>query len=254
MRLTVLGASPWVQNPGGACSGYLVEAAGTKLLLDCGSGVVGRLQRHCKLSDVDAVIVSHLHADHCFDLVPYYYGLRYGPDGPSENRPALYLPPDNAETLGLLAGFYSDAGLDFFDDALRVETYPTDGSIRIGDVAVRFRPVQHYVPTYGMRIESAGCVLVYSADTGPCVALEDLAGSADLLVCEASFVTRDVAPDDQGHMAAGEAGTIAAKAGVERLVLTHFLRGPDDERRRQEAEAAFGGEVLLAEEGRTYKV
>lgn len=254
MRVTVLGASPWVQNAGGACSGYLVDTPATRLLLDCGSGVVGKLRQHCELPDVDAILISHLHADHCFDLVPYYHGLRYTPGDPNERRPALYLPPDDSDRLGLLAGLYSDAGLDFFADAFRLAMYPADGSIQIGDVVMHFRRVQHYIPTYAMRIESAGRVLIYSADTGPCQAIEDLARAGDLLVCEASFLTRDVAPQDRGHMAAAEAGAVAAQAGVKRLMLTHFLRGADDQRWREEAETTFGDGVLLAQEGRTYQV
>jgi ribonuclease BN (tRNA processing enzyme) len=254
MRLTVLGASPWVQNPGGACSGYLVETPETRLLLDCGSGVVGKLRQHCKLPDVDAILISHLHADHCFDLLPYHHGLRYGPGDPDGRRPALYLPPDDLERAGLLVSPFSDAGLDFFADVFRVETYPADDLIRIGDTVVHFRGVDHYIPTCAMRIESAGCVLIYSADTGPCQAIEELARGSDLFLCEASLLVRDAASEDWGHMAAAEAGAIAMRAGAKRLMLTHFLRGVEDERRCAEAQRAFGGQVVLAEEGRTYQV
>lgn len=254
MRLTVLGASPWVQNPGGACSGYLVETPGARLLLDCGSGVVGNLRRHCELPDVDAIFISHLHPDHCFDLVPFRYGLRYPPGGPGVKRPTLFLPPDEPERLGRLAGLSSDAGLDFFADAFHLETYSATDSIRLGDVVVSCAPVQHYVPTYSMRIESAGRVLIYSADTGPCQAIEALAEAGNLFVCEASFLRRDMAPEDDGHMAAAEAGQIAEQAGVDQLLLTHFVRGPDDEARLREAKGTFSGRVELAREGDTYQV
>lgn len=231
-----------------------METPEARILLDCGSGVVGKLRQHCELSDVDAILISHLHADHCFDLVPYYHGLRYRPSGLMKRRPALYLPPDNPDRLGLLAGFCSDAGLDFFADVFRLEAYPANGSIRVGNAVVHFQRVEHYIPTYGMRIESAGRVLIYSADTGPCQAIEDLAQGGDLLMCEASFLTREEAPHDRGHMAAAEAGAIARRAGVKRLMLIHFLRGADDEHRRAEAERTFGDRVTLAEEGRTCQV
>lgn len=223
-------------------------------MLDCGSGVVGKLREHCELHDVDAILISHLHADHCFDLLPYYHGLRYAPGNPSVDRPALYLPPDDPARLRLLTALYSDAGLDFFADAFRVQTYPSDGSLRMGDVVIHFGEVEHYIPTHAMRIESTDRVLIYSADTGPCQAIEDLARAGDLFVCEATFLTRDLAPQDRGHMAAAEAGDIAARAGVKRLMLTHFVRGVDDARRRAEAERTFGKQVILADEGRTYQV
>lgn len=254
MRLTVLGASPWVQNPGGACSGYLVETQGIRLLLDCGPGVVGKLRQHLELDDLDAILISHLHADHCFDLMPYHHGLRYGPCVGSERRPALYVPPDDPERIGLLAALHSADGLELFAEMFRLGIYLADEPLRLGDVVVQFRRMQHYVPTYGMRIESGGRVLIYSADTGPCQAVEGLAQGGDLFVCEATFLTTDELPRERGHLTAAEAGAIANRAGVGRLILTHFLRGANDERRRAEAAAAFGGEVLLAEEGRTYQV
>jgi ribonuclease BN (tRNA processing enzyme) len=252
MRVTILGASPWTQNAGGACSGYLVETPATRLLLDCGSGVVGKLLQFTRLEDVDAVLISHFHSDHCFDLVPYYHGLRYGPGSIAAGLPTLYLPPGGREQVGELVAVYNAPDPDYFADGFELATYPADGTIRVGDAVIILRSVRHYIPTYGMRIESGGRVLIYSADTGPCPALEALARDADLCICEATFVTRDEAPEAGGHLAAAEAGAIAARAGVRQLMLTHFLRGADDERRRQAAEKAFGRGVLLAEEGRTY--
>jgi len=254
MRLTVLGASPWVQNPGGACSGYLVETSESRLLLDCGPGVVGKLRQHVELGDVDAIFISHRHPDHCFDLVPYEHGLRYGPGSVGERRPSLYVPPDDPERIGLLTAIYSDAGLDVLEEAFHLSAYPADDAVQIGDAVIRFRQVRHYIPTYAMRIESAGRVLIYSADSGPCEALEDLAQGGDLLVCEDTFVAPEGLPEERGHMAASEAGTVARRGRVDRLMLTHFLRGADDERRRAEAERAFGKRVMLAEEGQTYLV
>ena len=79
MRLTVLGKSPAWQDVDGACSGYLLEAEGTALLLDCGNGVFAKMRRFVDYVDVDAVVLSHLHADHFLDLVPFSYALTYAP-------------------------------------------------------------------------------------------------------------------------------------------------------------------------------
>src|SRR3954453_6784227 len=79
MRITVLGKSPAWQDADGACSGYLVEGGGCRVLLDCGPGVFGKLRRFVDYLEVDAVVISHLHADHVFALVPFASGLRYAP-------------------------------------------------------------------------------------------------------------------------------------------------------------------------------
>ena len=79
LQLTVLGKSPSWQDVGGACSGYLVQEEDFALLLDCGNGVFSKLRRFCDYVDVDAVLVSHLHADHFLDLVPFSYALTYAP-------------------------------------------------------------------------------------------------------------------------------------------------------------------------------
>jgi len=79
MRLTVLGKSPSWQDADGACSGYLIEEDGTTILLDCGNGVFSKLRRYCDYINVDAVLISHLHADHFLDLVPFSYALTYAP-------------------------------------------------------------------------------------------------------------------------------------------------------------------------------
>ena len=79
MRLTVLGKSPSWQDAGGACSGYLLEDGDTAVLVDCGNGVFAKLRQRIDYVDVDAVVISHLHADHFLDLVPYSYALSYAP-------------------------------------------------------------------------------------------------------------------------------------------------------------------------------
>src|SRR3954449_12790557 len=83
MRITVLGKSPAWQDVGGACSGYLIEGGGVRVLLDCGPGVFAKLRSRVDYVDVDAVVISHLHADHVTDLVTFASALRYG------TRPAV---------------------------------------------------------------------------------------------------------------------------------------------------------------------
>ena len=101
------GKSPSWQDIDGACSGYLIEDGDTALLLDCGNGVFSKLRRFIDYVDVDAVVLSHLHADHFLDLVPFSYALTYAPrqqpvpvhrwngtDDPA--HPVLHAPPARA--------------------------------------------------------------------------------------------------------------------------------------------------------------
>ncbi len=96
MRLTVLGKSPSWQDAGGACSGYLLEDDETTVLIDCGNGVFGKLREQIDYVDVDAVVISHLHADHFLDLIPYAYALptrRASSRCPCRRGPAPTTPP-----------------------------------------------------------------------------------------------------------------------------------------------------------------
>jgi ribonuclease BN (tRNA processing enzyme) len=257
LTLTILGASPAYPNPGGVCSGYLVRNGETNVVLDCGSGVVGRLRQELPLSQVDAVVISHLHADHYFDLVPFYYTLRYVDPTPAPIP--LHVPPGGRAHLrrvGELVG----ADPAMFERLFAVTEYTAAAPRSIVDLAFSFHPVQHYVLSHAMRIRDAqGRVLVFSSDVAPCAGLVEAARDADLFLCESALIDRtqdEVDPTRRGHMLAGEAGEIARAAGARRLVLTHFRADYEGlrEQHREAAERAFGQPVELAEEGKTYTV
>jgi len=266
LTLTVLGAGPAVPNPGGACSGYLLAQGGTRVLMDCGSGVVGRLRQHMPPSGLDGVVVSHLHPDHYFDLVQLYYFLRYWQPAPAP--PLLFVPPGGQAGLRRLSELVT-GGPEAFDETFSVREYAARVPHRIGALTFSFHPVQHYVPSYAMRVSPHGGpasptlptppTLVFSSDVAPCAALVDAARGADLFLCESALIERsqdDADPLLRGHLLAAEAGDIARQAGARRLLLTHY---PADraglvDHHRSEAERAFGRPVELAQEGRSYAV
>jgi ribonuclease BN (tRNA processing enzyme) len=250
MRLTVLGKSPSWQDAGGACSGYLVEAEDACLLLDCGSGVFGKLREVRDYGDVDAVVLSHLHGDHILDLVPYASALTYGPRRP--RRPRLVAPPGGRGALRRLA---VAAGMseEHMEGAFALEEYDPSRGVEVGPVRVRFQPVPHFMPTHAISVAVDGARLTYSADTSPSADLCTFASGTDLLLIEAT-IPQPEEEGPRGHMTPREAGEHGRMAGAKRVVLTHISDELDAERARHEAEEGFGGPVEVAHGGAIYRV
>ena len=163
MRITVLGKSPSWQDAGGACSGYLIEEDGSCLLLDCGNGVFSKLRRYRDYTAVDAVVISHLHADHFLDLVPFSYALTYAPrqqpvpvhrwrgtDHPA--RPRLHAPKGAKETFRRVVGAWGNE--DLIENAFDLVEYEPDDVLEIGSLRIRFHEVPHFMPTWAVDVSS----------------------------------------------------------------------------------------------------
>jgi ribonuclease BN (tRNA processing enzyme) len=263
VRITVLGKSPSWQDAGGACSGYLVQDGTSCVLLDCGSGVLGKLRAHVDYCAVDAVVISHLHADHFFDLMPYACALVYAPrqqpvpvhtwpgtDNPA--RPALYAPRGSVQTFRRLceaAGMFAD----HIERAFAITEYDAGDVVEIGGLRVRFQAVPHYLPTFAIEMADAGGRFTYGADHSPTDDLDDFARDTDLLLIEATL-PRPERTGVRGHLTPSEAGEHAARAGARRLVLTHISDELDPEWAAAEARSTFSGPVEVAVEGAVYEV
>jgi ribonuclease BN (tRNA processing enzyme) len=252
VRLTIVGCSGSFPGPDSAASCYLIEADGFRLLVDLGSGALGAVQRYVSLYEIDAVCVSHLHADHCLDLCDYSVARSFHPDGPKPPIP-VYAPAQAAERLGraLAADPAAGAGpgrrqLGGITDTFSFATL-TPGTMEIGPLRVTAAHVNHPVETFGFRLEHAGRSLAYSADTGPSDALVGLARDVDVLLCEASFV--EPALPENLHLTGRQAGQHAARAGAGQLVLTHLVPWNDQGRTLDEASQAFTGPLSLAASG-----
>ena len=159
MRITVLGKSPSWQDAGGACSGYLIEDGDTRLLLDCGNGVFSKLRQRLDYTELDAVLISHLHADHFLDLVPYSYALTYAPrqqpvpvggypgtDSPA--RPRLIAPTGAAECFRRVVGAWGKE--DLIEKAFAIEEYDAGSTVEVGTLRARFQEVPHFTTTYAV--------------------------------------------------------------------------------------------------------
>jgi ribonuclease BN (tRNA processing enzyme) len=252
VKVTVLGCSGSLPGPDSPASGYLVEADDYRLVIDLGHGAFGALQRYVRPSEVDAVVVTHLHADHCIDLTAYIVALRYGGagyrvDGPDSRIP-LIGPSGTRDRVG--------AAYDPLARKLRLQElfgFSTPASGELGPFALSFATVNHPIPTSAVRITYGDRTLVYSADTGESPELVSLARGADLFLCEASF-----GPDEEYvpdlHLTGRQAGEHAAKAGAGRLVVTHIPPWVSREVQAEEAASAFDGTVELAAAGAVYEL
>jgi ribonuclease BN (tRNA processing enzyme) len=237
--LTVLGCDGSYPGPHGACSGYLLRAAGFVTWMEAGSGTLANLQSHVSLADLGAVVVSHAHPDHWSDLEGLYVALRYflGRQGLP-----VYAPEGLRE---LMAGERPDGTFDW-----RVVG---DGqSEQIGPLRWSWSRTDHPVETLAARVEAGGRALGYSADSGPGWRLASLGEGLNLALVEASLTTGS--EGTMPHMSARQAGAAAAEAQAERLVITHLPPPVDRRRACAEAEAAFGGGVDVAEVGKTWVV
>jgi ribonuclease BN (tRNA processing enzyme) len=264
MRLTVLGKSPSWQDAGGACSGYLVEEEGTAVVVDCGNGVFSKLRRFRDYTRVDAVVISHLHADHFLDLVPFAYALTYAPRQqpvpvdrwPGTDCPAcpeLHVPPGATELFRRVVGAWGNE--DLIEKAFEVHEYDASSEIEIGPIRITLQPVPHFTETYAMSISSANGSgrIVYGADSSPTDALTEFAKDADLMLVEATL-PRPERTGMRGHLTADEAGGQAREAGAKRLVLVHISDELDAEEARARAIETFGEQVEVAREGATFDV
>ncbi len=214
VQLDVIGSSPAWPNPGGACSGYLVEG---RLLLDCGPGVLAKLREREPWPSVASIAITHLHLDHWGDLIPWVWGSLFGPG--NGRRPELWLPPGSTEALRpILAQLGNE---EMFERAFDVAEYETGMPFDTAGLSVRARKLIHYdIDAHGFRVEGER-TLTYSGDTAPCTELDELARDADLFVCEATLERGEDEADLRGHLSADEAISASKRAGAKRLLLTH---------------------------------
>ncbi len=241
-----------------------MQDADSCVLLDCGSGVFSQLRRVRDYVDVDTIVVSHMHADHFLDLIPYAHALTYAPRQQREPvaarpgtgrpaRPRLLVPPGASELLRMLAKAGGQPRI--FDKAFELGEYDIGATLELGCLRARFQPVPHYVPTNAIEVTSAhgGGRFVYGADHGPTDVLRAFAAGAELLMLEATLAFPEPG-GDRGHMTAAEAGEHAAGCGARRLVLTHITDELDHEHALAEARRAYDGPLEIARSGAVYEL
>jgi len=240
-------------RPGGACSAYLLQTNDAAVLLDIGPGSVGKLQLATDYARLDAIVISHMHADHFFDLVPLRQGLKYGPLARDERLP-VFVPPGGRAALAALRGAVApNAPADFFEAAFATQEYSPMEPLCIKDLRLCFAPTRHYIEGFAVRAGRDGASVTYSSDTAPCDAVVELARDSSLFLCEASLGLSSE-DGERGHSSAEEAGEMASRAGVGRLVLTHYGAAYSAAALVEAAKRRFNGPVEAADDGAQFSV
>ena len=238
MRLTVIGCSGSGPGPDSPASCYLVEHEDYALLLDLGNGAFGALLGLADPARIDAVYLSHLHADHCLDVAPFIVWHRYS--GRSSGKPMPLFAPMGAERRLALA-YDGDGGpIEDVFDVLAIGA----GEFDLGPFQVTTARTAHPVECYAVRLTAGGRSLVYTGDTGPCPEVVALAAGADTLLAEAAHPEAPGLPTDL-HLNGREAGQHAAAAGVGRLLLTHVPAWVDPDIQLAAARVAFPAAELV---------
>ncbi len=242
LSIVPVGVGAAYSAPGEAQSCYLVSAGGRSVAIDLGSGTMNLLQRRIAPEDLSAVVITHLHPDHCVDLMPLRVYMVWGP-GAGRVLP-VHGPPGLRERLIAFSGSDGwDTAFTFHDLA------PGGGEIDLGEgLVLRHREVPHLPPTHAVRLEHAGRSICFSADCAPNEQLVQLARGCGVLVCECSFGAESV-PQGLPHLNARDAGAIAARADAGRLLLVHCSPEFDRGEALALARAQFAGPVGWARQG-----
>ena len=265
MKLTIVGCSGSFPGPASPASCYLVTAndgeRDWRILLDLGNGSLGALQRYMDLRDIDAVLLSHLHPDHCMDLCGLHVAVHWDPAGWNRDRITVWGPADTADRMATAYGLELDPGMH---EDFEFNAWTAGRPVTIGPFTVTPYPARHPADeAYALRVEARGVAadgsatlrtLAYSGDTDSCQGLIDSARDADVFLCEAAFHEgRDDAIEGV-HLTGLRAGEAASEAGARRLLLTHLPVWNDANLSVQEARRAYAGDLAVAVAGVSYEV
>lgn len=241
MKMTVIGywgAYPAIES---ATSCYLYEQDGFRLLVDCGSGCLSRLQKFMDPTSLDAVLISHYHNDHVADIgvLQYAWLVQNTLKGTEKKLPIYGHPYDTGKFEGLSHQFTEGI------------TYDPGRRLEVGPFTVDFHKTHHPVPCYGMRISDGEKKIVYTADTSFSEDWISFAQNTDLLITDTNFY-KGMDGAGPGHMTSEEAGKLASGARVKELLLSHLPHFGEHRQLVEEAKERYEGTVSLAHEGWTW--
>jgi ribonuclease BN (tRNA processing enzyme) len=239
IKVTVIGFWGGFPAVGEATSGYLFEKDGFRLLVDCGSGVVSQLQKYIHLKDLNAVVLSHYHHDHVADIGPLQYGMLIQTMLKNRTEPlAIYGHLEDGEGFKRLA----------HEPYTKAYSYDPTQTLIVGPFRITFLKTNHPVPCYAMRITDGSGTVIFTADSSFKREFIKFSQDADLLICECNFYA-GMDGKQAGHMNSTDAATIAHKANVKHLLLTHLPHFGDHQELVEDAKLHFNGKLELAQSG-----
>lgn len=247
INLTILGNYGPYPTAKSACSGYLIDADGFQILLDCGNGTFSKLQKYGDLSKVNILMISHLHEDHYSDIFCLRHAIRYQlKEGLRKDPLYLYLPEGPADIVEKIRGWEDEFVVISLEEAVQIVN-------DFNRFQLAFFPVQHQIPTYGVHFSVDGKrLLTYTGDTGWYPALQEECRNTKFLLTEASLQEYEVPERGEYHMSARQAGKLAQNCGAENLILTHFFPEYNLHQLQREAEAVFDGKTYMSACGKQY--
>ncbi|MGI9665535.1 MAG: MBL fold metallo-hydrolase [Acidimicrobiia bacterium] len=241
MKFTVLGSNAGAPSPSNPGSGYLVQTSSTSIWMDAGPGTFAALSQIMDPRDIDGMVLSHTHIDHCVDALGMFAYLEYGLGG--GRTMDVYAPQG---TTSHLAAFVRADADHVFHRRMKVREVGSGDTGGIGDVELAFGDAVHPVPAMVTRMTGEGSSMVYSGDTGPGGDLIEMATGVDLLLVEAALQGVRDQSTYPFHLTAREGGEIASMAGVNQLVLTHINFTKDVQLSIDQASSAFVGPIEYA--------
>lgn len=235
MRLTVLGNNGPFPAAGGACSGYLLAEGDTRVLIDCGNGVLANLQKFVKLEELDAIILTHLHSDHMSDMMVLRYAIQIKMNRNQFPGPIDVYAPQEPEDE------YSRLNLD---NIFNLKPVTESLEIKIGNLKINFAEMTHPVKCYAVSFDNGSKRFVFSGDTSWNQNIIEFSKASDMVMLDAGLLSKDKTAPNVAHLTAAECGKIAREAGAKRLLLTHFWPEYGKEAMLAEAKAEFPGAEL----------
>jgi ribonuclease BN (tRNA processing enzyme) len=252
MRLTILGSGTVVPDGSRNSAGFFVEMSGVGLMMDCGAGTVHALARYgMPWQHMSHLFISHFHVDHIGELASLFFAFRWGMEI-ERTEPLTVIGPQGLD--GVMAKLDEALGPKLFEPRFPVnlKLLAPGESIRFDSGAtLSVAKTPHTNESLAVRIDSNGKSICYTGDTGFSEELADFFAGADILISECSFEYRRAGVP---HLAIDDVSAMATRAGVSRLIVTHFYFRFIEDALIEKIQKGYSGMVIVGRDGLQFEV